>query len=199
MVTPHLYWRDLDTALQYAERGLEMAQTLHLIELLPSAYAALGNVLTRFGETARAENSLRQAMETAESLGFASYERLMATGRAQSLDGAPMLLPVPASAMRRELDDWFERTGVRPRVVAEFDDSALLKTFGAAGAGVFPAPYAIASEIERMYSARAIGVADGVRENYVVISPERRLKQPALLEIIDRAREQLFQAAETPP
>ncbi len=80
MVTPHLYWREFSIALQYAEQGLEIAQTLHLVELLPSAYAALGNVLTRLGETARAESSLRQAMETAQHLGLASYERLMATG-----------------------------------------------------------------------------------------------------------------------
>ena len=62
MTTPYVYWRELDKALGYAERGLEIAQTLHLKELLPSAYTALGNVLTRLGETARAESSLRQAM-----------------------------------------------------------------------------------------------------------------------------------------
>ncbi|MCB1844064.1 MAG: LysR family transcriptional regulator, partial [Halioglobus sp.] len=110
-----------------------------------------------------------------------------------SLHAAPMLLPVHASALRRELDDWFERVGVQPRIVAEFEDSALLKTFGAAGAGVFPAPHAIAAEIERMYGARAIGLASGVQETYLAISPERRLKQPVVLEIIERAREQIFQ------
>ena len=80
MVSPCLYWRDLDTAFRYAERGLEIAQTLHLRELLPSAYSALGNVLTRRGETARAEGCLRQAMDLAENLGLASYERLMTAG-----------------------------------------------------------------------------------------------------------------------
>ena len=80
LVSPYLYWHDLDTALQYAERGLEIAQTLHLSELLPSAYSALGNVLTRRGETARAESCLRQAMELAQTLGLASYERLMTAG-----------------------------------------------------------------------------------------------------------------------
>lgn len=80
LVTPHLYWRELDKALQYAERGLQIAQTLHLKELLPSAYTALGNVLTRMGETARAEASLRQGMEIGQQLGLASYEQLMATG-----------------------------------------------------------------------------------------------------------------------
>ncbi len=80
LVTPYLYWRELDRALQYAERGLQIAQTLHLKELLPSAYTALGNVLTRLGETARAEASLRQGMEIGQQLGLASYEQLMATG-----------------------------------------------------------------------------------------------------------------------
>lgn len=80
LVTPFLYWRELDKALQYAERGLQIAQTLHLKELVPSAYTALGNVLTRLGETARAEASLRQGMEIGQLLGLASYEQLMATG-----------------------------------------------------------------------------------------------------------------------
>lgn len=110
-----------------------------------------------------------------------------------SLDGAPMLLPTHTTALRRELDDWFERVNVRPHVVAECDDSALLKVFGEAGAGVFPAPLAIAAEVERMYHARLIGQADEVRESYIAISPERRLKHPAVLDLIDRARSQLFQ------
>ena len=80
LVTPFLYWREFDKALQYAERGLQIAQTLHLKELLPSAYTALGNALTRMGETARAEASLRQGMEIGQQLGLASYEQLMATG-----------------------------------------------------------------------------------------------------------------------
>lgn len=80
LVTPHLYWREFGAALQDAERGLEIAQTLHLNELLPAAYTALGNVLTRLGETARAEAVLRQSVDLAQHLGMASYEQLMATG-----------------------------------------------------------------------------------------------------------------------
>lgn len=80
LVSPYLYWQDLEGALQQAERGLEIAQALHLRELLPSAYSALGNVLTRRGETVRAESCLRQAMELAQTLGLASYERLMTAG-----------------------------------------------------------------------------------------------------------------------
>ena len=80
LTSPYLYWHQLDKALQCAERGLEIAQTLHLKELLPSAYTVLGNVLTRLGETARAELCLRQALEIGQQSGLASYEQLMATG-----------------------------------------------------------------------------------------------------------------------
>jgi LuxR family maltose regulon positive regulatory protein len=80
LVSPHLYWRELDLALKHAEQGLEIAQTLQLNELLPAAYTALGNVLTRLGETARAEAVLHQSVDMAQHLGLASYELLMATG-----------------------------------------------------------------------------------------------------------------------
>ena len=80
LATPSLYWRRLDEALAYAERGLEIAQRLEFKEIVPSAYTVLGNVLTRMGDTARAESCLRQAVEMASSLGLAMYERVMATG-----------------------------------------------------------------------------------------------------------------------
>ena len=80
LVSPHLYWREFQQALRYAERGLGIAQALHLTELLPAAYTALGNVLTRLGEMARAETALRQSLELAGQLGTASYEQIMATG-----------------------------------------------------------------------------------------------------------------------
>jgi LuxR family maltose regulon positive regulatory protein len=80
MATPHLYWRDLDVALQCAERGLEIAQRLQLNELLPIAYATLGNVVTRRGKTARAESCLRQAMEFSRGLGLETYAQVMAAG-----------------------------------------------------------------------------------------------------------------------
>ena len=109
-----------------------------------------------------------------------------------SLDQAPMLLPAVNSPLRRGLEDWFERVGVVPAVVAEFDDSALLKAFGEAGLGVFPAPSAIAEEVCSMYHSRLVGEADAVTERFVAISPERRLKHPAVVAITESARRQLF-------
>lgn len=109
-----------------------------------------------------------------------------------SLDEAPLLLPVRANAVRRSLDDWFEAEGIRPRVVAEFDDSALMKAFGEAGIGVFPAPSATRAEVESMYHARCIGAVETVKETYFAISPERKLKHPAVVTITEAARAGLF-------
>jgi LysR family transcriptional regulator, transcriptional activator of nhaA len=131
-------------------------------------------------------------------VGFFAHKDLAAryvNGFPASLRDAPLLLPLRTTAVRRALDEWFDRLGVLPRIVAEFDDSALLKSFGAVGIGVFPAPLAIAKEVERMYEARMIGVADGIKESYFAVSPERRLKHPAVLLITAAAREALHQSA----
>ena len=109
-----------------------------------------------------------------------------------ALRQAPLLLPVSSSPLRRQLEDWFERVDITPRIIAEFDDSALLKAFGAAGKGLFPAPSAIAKEIEHMYNARCIGTIKDMEETYYAISPERKVKHPAVLAITEIARAELF-------
>ncbi len=108
-----------------------------------------------------------------------------------SLNGAPMLLPASTTAIRRGLDDWLASTGVAPQVVAEFDDSALMKAFGEAGTAIFPAPEAIEPEIQHMYRARRVGRVEGLRELFYLISPERRLSEPFALKITDAARSRL--------
>ncbi len=109
-----------------------------------------------------------------------------------SLGDAPLLLPAKSNALRRSLDDWFDASGITPRVIAEFDDSALLKAFGEAGTGLFPAPSAIAPQVEHMYHARAIGEVEGITESYYAISPERKLKHPAVVRITEQARTRVF-------
>jgi len=109
-----------------------------------------------------------------------------------SLDGAPLLLPVNTSALRRRLDDWFDELGIVPSIVAEFDDSALLKAFGAASTGLYPAPMAVRDELEHMYRARCVGQAEGLRESYYAISPERKINHPSVLRITEAARGKVF-------
>lgn len=108
------------------------------------------------------------------------------------LHNEPMLLAVNESPTRRALEEWFDNLDISPRVLAEFDDSALLKAFGEAGLGIFPAPTAIADEVCEMYNAEKIGTADSVVENYFAISPERKLKHPAVLSLTQSARQKLF-------
>lgn len=110
----------------------------------------------------------------------------------QSLDEAPMLLPSQHSALRRRLDDWFDSQSIAPAVVGEFDDSALLKAFGEAGAGLFAAPTVIENEICKMYGMSPIGRTDAVTEHFYAISPERRIKHPAVARITEIARSDLF-------
>ena len=109
----------------------------------------------------------------------------------QSLDGAPFLLPTDGKTLRRTLDHWFDQQGIRPRIVAEVDDSALLTTFGQAGAGLFVAPTVIEKEVMRQYGVVPVGRLDAVRERYFAISVERRLKHPAVVAISEAANEML--------
>ena len=113
-------------------------------------------------------------------------------GFPRSLDGAPFLLPASASALRRELERWFDQHALRPGVAGEFDDGALLKTFGQAGVGAFAGPSVIAREIVRQYRVRVVGRAEGLVERYFAISPERRLKHPGVVAICEAARSELF-------
>jgi LysR family transcriptional regulator, transcriptional activator of nhaA len=113
-------------------------------------------------------------------------------GFPKSLDGAPVILPTENTALRRSLDQWFATRGVRPRVVGEFEDNALLQVFGQAGMGFFPASSVIADEVQRQYRVRPIGKLDGVRERFYAISVDRRLKHPAVIAISQEARQKLF-------
>jgi LysR family transcriptional activator of nhaA len=110
----------------------------------------------------------------------------------RSLEGAPFLLPGETSALRRALEQWFEKHKIRPRIVGEFDDSTLIKVFGQAGAGVFAAPLIIESSVRKQYGVASIGHLDRVRERFYAISAERRLKHPGIIAITESARRELF-------
>jgi LysR family transcriptional activator of nhaA len=109
-----------------------------------------------------------------------------------SLDGAPMLMPTASSALRRALDLWFDRNKVKPRMVAEIEDRALMKTFGEAGVGVFTSPQAVEEDVLSKYAVEVIGRTDEVTERFYAISAERRIKHPAVSAITEAARSGLF-------
>ena len=112
-------------------------------------------------------------------------------GFPRSLDGAPFLLPTVDSTLHRLLDQWFEAQGIRPQIVGEFEDSALLKVFGQSGAGLFAVPSAIDAEVRRGYGVRLVGRVE-IRERFYAITVERKLKHPAVVAISEAARRKLF-------
>ena len=113
-------------------------------------------------------------------------------GFPDNLNGAPLLIPGEDSALRAPLTRWLERQGLRPRIVGEFDDSALMKAFGKAGAGIFPAPVVTGRETESQYGVIRLGETGELRERFFAISVERRLTHPAVRAVSEGARAGLF-------
>jgi LysR family transcriptional activator of nhaA len=109
-----------------------------------------------------------------------------------SLTGAPFLMPLQDTSLRRSLDHWIEESGLRVNIRGEFADSGLLKAFGQVGAGVFVVPTAIEADVCRQYQVKPIARVDSIRERFYLISAERKLKQPILTVMAELARTKLF-------
>ena len=105
-------------------------------------------------------------------------------GFPQSLATVPVLLPTAHVAVRARLDQWFERMSIRPIVTGEFEDSALLKTFGASGLGVFPAADLVSDEVVAQYNVRRVAPCDGVEEHFFLIVAEKKVQHPLLLRLL---------------
>lgn len=115
-------------------------------------------------------------------------------GFPRKLDQAPFLLPGEDVAIRPKLVQWLEANQLRPQVVGEFDDSALVKAFGQAGAGVFVAPTAIVAHVCAQYGVVELGRIEPVVEQIHAITTERRITHPAIVAIRNVARQDLFSA-----
>ena len=114
--------------------------------------------------------------------------RRLKRGFPRSLDGAPFLMPGASSQLRQSLEQWLDAAGVRPAVVGEIDDSAVLPVFGEAGVGVFVAPSVVEAEVVRQYGVRVVGRSDAVREQFYAVSAERRIRHPAVRAVVEGAR-----------
>jgi LysR family transcriptional activator of nhaA len=116
----------------------------------------------------------------------------------RSLSAAPLLLPTPATALRRSLNQWFDSHALSPKIQAEIEDSALLKTFGAAGAGLFFAPTVLETQVREQYGVRLIGRIDEIRERFYAISSRRKQMHPGITAILDNASNALPDNPSTP-
>ena len=128
-------------------------------------------------------------------VGAPALAAVYAEGFPKSLDGAPFLLPTRNNALRGRIDEWFELHTVRPDVVGEFEDNALINTFGRRGAGLFFAPQALAHDIEEQFGAVLVGQVPQVTEQVFAISNERKIKHPAVEAILSSVHEGVFSGA----
>lgn len=110
----------------------------------------------------------------------------------ESLDGAPMLLPTSNTELRRQIDRWLDDSGYAPRIVAEINDSALIKEFGHASAGLFPVCAAVVPQVTRQYEVECLGTLDEVRMQFYAITLQRKLTHPAVVAISQSAKEGLL-------
>ena len=110
----------------------------------------------------------------------------------RNLEEAPFILPTQNTALRRSLDLWFEQNGLRPQVLCEIADSALLKAFGARGLGIVPVADVVVDDVKAQYKMSKVGLAKGVTERFFAITIERRIRHPAVAAIRNQAQNTLF-------
>ncbi len=103
----------------------------------------------------------------------------------RSLASVPVLLPTTHAASRARIDAWFERLQLRPKLVGEFEDSALLATFGAGGMGVFPAAELVQDELISRYGLQRVGLCEGVDEHFYAIGTEKKVLHPLVASLLE--------------
>lgn len=114
--------------------------------------------------------------------------KVLRPGFPKSLDGAPVLLPTGDTAIRRALDQWLDKHNVRPVVVGEFEDYALMREFAREGYGVVPVPDVLQTQFRKELGLMTLGPAKNVQAQFYAISTERKIKHPAVLAICEMAR-----------
>lgn len=112
----------------------------------------------------------------------------------RSLEGLPLIAPPTTTPLRRALDEWLARRGLRMKVTATVDDAGVLRAFGTAGRGIFPVRAALRAELLDHRGLSLVGKCSGARELYYVLSSDRRIKHPALSALVDRARGDFLRA-----
>jgi LysR family transcriptional activator of nhaA len=183
------------TAYRLLEAATQLPKPVRLVCFEDQFEALLGElalhkldvVLTdremRSGTTLRVFSHLLFESETVV-VGSAELAAQYTAGFPGNLNGAPFLLPTRNNALRGRIDEWFELHNVRPDVVGEFEDNALLNTFGRRGLGLFFAPAALAQDMAEQFRAVLVGPVPQVREQFYAISNERKIKHPAVEAIL---------------
>jgi LysR family transcriptional activator of nhaA len=109
-------------------------------------------------------------------------------GFPQSLHAAPALLPTENTSLRRAVETWFRAQDIRPQIVAEFEDLALMKVMAAEGRGFMALPTWALNDALEHYGFQVIGRAAQCRVQFHAITAERRIVHPAVAQITSQAR-----------
>jgi LysR family transcriptional regulator, transcriptional activator of nhaA len=110
----------------------------------------------------------------------------------QSLNGATALLPTENMGMRAVLETWFDTKGIHPRLLGEYEDSALMVFCATAGRGFTVVPTVVAREVLKHWGLRVIANVDECGTEFYAITAERRVKNPAAMAITEHAYSSLF-------
>ena len=110
----------------------------------------------------------------------------------QSLNGAPALLPATNMGMRAALETWFDTHEIHPRLVGEFEDSALMEVCSSGGRGFTVVHTVVDRTALKHYNLRVIAKVKDCRSEFYAITAERRVKHPAAVAITEHAYSHLF-------
>ena len=110
----------------------------------------------------------------------------------QSLNGATALLPTENMGLRAALETWFDTKRIRPRLIGEYEDSALMVFCATAGRGFTVVPTVVAREVLKHWGLRVIASVDECGTEFYAITAERRVKNPAAMAITEHAYSSLF-------
>ena len=110
----------------------------------------------------------------------------------QCLNDAPLLIQGASSSVRKQLDSWFTKHQIHPRIIGEFDDGALMKAFGREGRGIFMSASVLEAETLTQYGVEMIGRTDEMVEDFFAVSVERRITHPCVAAITQAARGRLL-------
>ena len=110
----------------------------------------------------------------------------------QSLNGAPALLPTQNMGMRAALETWFDSKAIRPRLVGEFEDSALMEVCSTGGRGFTAVHTVVDRAALKHFGLRVIARVDECGTDFYAITAERRVKHPAAVAITEHAYSSVF-------
>lgn len=110
----------------------------------------------------------------------------------QSLNGASALLPSTNMGMRTALETWFDAQGVRPRLVGEFEDSALMEVASSGALGFTTVHTVVDHAALKHYGLKVIAKVEECGSDFYAITAERLVKHPVALAITEHAYSKLF-------